>query len=480
MMSTTASSATAAGPVADDDARDARPDVHAYGGWRRRRRRRIRCQNDGKSCDGCSWIAPPGYRAQSEGTAATRGEIFAWCGGGLTDDEPSPATPRPTVKPTVAAPTPRPTPRPQSDGGSGEGRRCFWPEGPGGCGGCGQCTSPADPTNDGVARNFIFHTGKECVEDCGHRACDGYRLVIDDGGDPETDDRATCDHPEAGAPVDATGFAREHGKLRLDGVQLADAKAPACSSWACRATASACYTFDAIEHLVKTWVEIKYRAPHAIDAIRSSLSSHTGQNVGHHRLPGGDVRRRRRVCPWTRRSSRRSRTSSRGRSHLVSTASSTGTSSRPATRTRPRTRAPSDFWKEMATLYKGEDHVIYEIANEPNNVAWSRVRDYHNEVISAIRAIDKESIIIAGTTTWSQDIHLAAEDPVAEPYNVMYAFHFYACSHGSLLQRVKDTARRYLSVQSGARRPTAATAASASARPRSSSTSSRTRTAPAA
>ena len=48
------------------------------------------------------------------------------------------------------------------------------------------------------------------------------------------------------------------------------------------------------------------------------------------------------------------------------------------------------------------------------------------------------SIIIAGTTTWSQDIHLAAEDPVAEPYNVMYAFHFYACSHGSLLQRVKE------------------------------------------
>ena len=97
-----------------------------------------------------------------------------------------------------------------------------------------------------------------------------------------------------------------------------------------------------------------------------------------------------------------------------------------------------DFWKEMATLYKDEDHVLYEIANEPNNVAWSRVKEYHNRIIGTIRAIDAESIIIAGTTTWSQDIHLAAEDPVAEPYNVMYAFHFYACSHGSLLQRVKD------------------------------------------
>ena len=99
-----------------------------------------------------------------------------------------------------------------------------------------------------------------------------------------------------------------------------------------------------------------------------------------------------------------------------------------------------DFWKEMATLYKDEDHVIYEIANEPNNVAWSRVREYHNEIISEIRKIDAESIIIAGTTTWSQDIHLAAEDPVAEPYNVMYAFHFYAGTHMHLLPKLDEYA----------------------------------------
>ena len=105
------------------------------------------CQNDGKSCDDCSWIAPPGnYCAQSEGNCGNCGEQFAWCrDGAVTDDEPAPATPRPTVKPTAAAPqTPRPTPRPQADDGSGEGYCCFWPEGPGGC---GQCTSPAGPEN---------------------------------------------------------------------------------------------------------------------------------------------------------------------------------------------------------------------------------------------------------------------------------------------------------------------------------------------
>ena len=56
-----------------------------------------------------------------------------------------------------------------------------------------------------------------------------------------------------------------------------------------------------------------------------------------------------------------------------------------------------------------------------------RARLTASQIISEIRKIDAESIIIAGTTTWSQDIHLAADDQVAEPYNVMYAFHFYAC-----------------------------------------------------
>jgi endoglucanase len=99
-----------------------------------------------------------------------------------------------------------------------------------------------------------------------------------------------------------------------------------------------------------------------------------------------------------------------------------------------------DFWKKYAKLYKGESHVLYEIANEPNgnDVTWDVVRAYHNAVISAIRGIDPETIIIAGTPTWSQDIHLAFANLVNEPRNVMYTFHFYAASHGSLYSRVAD------------------------------------------
>ena len=41
-----------------------------------------------------------------------------------------------------------------------------------------------------------------------------------------------------------------------------------------------------------------------------------------------------------------------------------------------------DFWRHIAQRYKDKSHVIYEIANEPNNVDWSAVLDYHNSVSS--------------------------------------------------------------------------------------------------
>eukprot|EP01083_Nonionella_stella_P229931 813280_1 len=97
------------------------------------------------------------------------------------------------------------------------------------------------------------------------------------------------------------------------------------------------------------------------------------------------------------------------------------------------------FWKEMATLYKNKNHVLYEIANEPNGVGWSDVKSYSNIIIDAIRQIDPTTIIIVGTPTWSQDIHNAASEPVERPYHVMYTFHFYAGSHLNLKSRVQTS-----------------------------------------
>lgn len=90
------------------------------------------------------------------------------------------------------------------------------------------------------------------------------------------------------------------------------------------------------------------------------------------------------------------------------------------------------FFKEMAKKYKNQKNVIYEICNEPNgNVKWKDVKAYATKVIKAIRTYDKKNLILVGTPTWSQDVDIAAKNPIKGYSNVMYTFHFYAATHGS-------------------------------------------------
>lgn len=94
------------------------------------------------------------------------------------------------------------------------------------------------------------------------------------------------------------------------------------------------------------------------------------------------------------------------------------------------------FFRDMATIYNDAENVIYEICNEPNGqgVSWKEtIKPYAREVIQSIRLIDHDAIIIVGTATWSQDIHLAAADPLSKD-NIMYACHFYAHSHTGWLR----------------------------------------------
>ena len=99
-----------------------------------------------------------------------------------------------------------------------------------------------------------------------------------------------------------------------------------------------------------------------------------------------------------------------------------------------------DFFEEMSGKYKDYDNVIYEICNEPNGgTSWSEVKSYAEEVIPVIRANDKDAIIIIGTPTWSQDVDIAAGDPVKED-NLMYAVHFYASTHKDDIRNKVKTA----------------------------------------
>lgn len=99
------------------------------------------------------------------------------------------------------------------------------------------------------------------------------------------------------------------------------------------------------------------------------------------------------------------------------------------------------FFEEMAKTYKDDPHVIYEICNEPNGgTTWSMIKKYALEVIPVIRKYAPNAIIIVGTPTWSQDVDIAASDPITEYDNIMYALHFYASTHTDSLRNKCKTA----------------------------------------
>lgn len=100
-----------------------------------------------------------------------------------------------------------------------------------------------------------------------------------------------------------------------------------------------------------------------------------------------------------------------------------------------------EFFREMSATYKDYDNVIYEICNEPNGgTTWADVKSYAEEVIPIIRENDKDALIIVGTPNWSQDVDIAAQDPITGYDNIMYAVHFYAATHTDNIRNKVTTA----------------------------------------
>ena len=99
-----------------------------------------------------------------------------------------------------------------------------------------------------------------------------------------------------------------------------------------------------------------------------------------------------------------------------------------------------EFFSSMAKKYGTSPHVIYEIFNEPDHETWPEVKAYSEVVIKAIRANDPDNIILVGSPHWSQDVHVAAEDPIKGSSNLMYTMHFYAGTHKQWLRDRTDEA----------------------------------------
>lgn len=100
------------------------------------------------------------------------------------------------------------------------------------------------------------------------------------------------------------------------------------------------------------------------------------------------------------------------------------------------------FFAKMAKKYAGKPNIIYEIFNEPEDVAWQTVKNYAIEVIQEIRKYDPENVIIVGSPHWDQDIDVVAKDPIKGFKNIAYSFHFYASEpyHQAALMKRADEA----------------------------------------
>jgi endoglucanase len=93
------------------------------------------------------------------------------------------------------------------------------------------------------------------------------------------------------------------------------------------------------------------------------------------------------------------------------------------------------FFTEITQRHKDKVNILYEIANEPSGVSWSKIKSYSEEIIPVIRAEDSDAVVLVGTRAWSSlgvsegSDESEVVDNQVNASNIMYTFHFYAASH---------------------------------------------------
>ncbi len=98
-----------------------------------------------------------------------------------------------------------------------------------------------------------------------------------------------------------------------------------------------------------------------------------------------------------------------------------------------------EFFERVAKRWGNRPEVIFEIYNEPESDLWPVVKEYSEQIVSVIRQWAPQSLIVLGTPTWSQDVDIAAADPLVGE-NLAYAIHFYSSTHGEYLRKKVRTA----------------------------------------
>lgn len=100
-----------------------------------------------------------------------------------------------------------------------------------------------------------------------------------------------------------------------------------------------------------------------------------------------------------------------------------------------------EFFTNVTSRYGNIPNLIYEIWNEPTEVPWSETKEYARELIPVIRRNAPNAIVVVPTPRWDQEIDKAAEDPITDYDNIVYALHYYAATHTEWL---RDRAQKAL------------------------------------
>lgn len=104
--------------------------------------------------------------------------------------------------------------------------------------------------------------------------------------------------------------------------------------------------------------------------------------------------------------------------------------------------AAKSFFADIAKTYGHAPNIIYETFNEPwEGQGWKEsIKPYHEKIIPVIRQYDPDNLILLGTPRWSQDVDVAADDPVTISDNLLYALHFYSATHRQMYRDKADAA----------------------------------------
>jgi hypothetical protein len=95
-----------------------------------------------------------------------------------------------------------------------------------------------------------------------------------------------------------------------------------------------------------------------------------------------------------------------------------------------------EFWREVATQYKGDGRVLFELYNEPNGISWDVWLNGGpvgtgfqavgmQELYDTVRATGAENVVIAGGLDYAFDLSGVEANPI-QGHNIMYATHPYS------------------------------------------------------